>query len=515
MKRPTAPRRSWPVVTLFGCIIALQLVVAIVSIELLSSVRAYVTGESLYSKGQKDAQIYLLDYAQYHKEDDYRRFQQALAVPLGDRIAREELQRPEPDLDGRAQRLSPGRQRSRRRRRPDPPVPVVPDAPVDGRRDRDVDRRRRRHPADARSRRAVARARPAWRGRCRGGSGDARPGAPPQQPPDAAREQVLGAARRGVAADAAAAARRQRRARRAAGGDRRRLRAPHGPRPGPHRRPGEGTPGVAAATARLGGGGPLRRRHRGQVHVHQSGRAADARVRPRKRAARSRDLRPRPALALGRRIGGGTMRQANTEHQEVHLADADLPPPRRDVFSGRVLVASGRPGRPRSTAPSRPSSTSAIGWRCRPPCARASDASSSSSTRSPTASSRSTATNRIVLFNRAAEALFGVAAADALGGPVDRFIPYRPSDSAASRRRIPAAQRSPARRRAARADRQARQRGGVPARGIALASSRPTAACSRPSCCATSPSSTWRAPSARRARRSRPRIAPRPSSCRG
>ena len=59
--------------------------------------RAYVTGESLYSKGQKNAQIYLLDYAQYHKEDDYRRFQQALAVPSGDRIAREELQRPEPD----------------------------------------------------------------------------------------------------------------------------------------------------------------------------------------------------------------------------------------------------------------------------------------------------------------------------------------------------------------------------------------------------------------------------------
>ena len=85
-------------VALFGFIIALQLVVAAVSIDVLSSVRAYVTGESLYSKGQKDAQIYLLDYAEYHKEEDYRRFQQALSVPLGDRIAREELQRPDPDL---------------------------------------------------------------------------------------------------------------------------------------------------------------------------------------------------------------------------------------------------------------------------------------------------------------------------------------------------------------------------------------------------------------------------------
>jgi PAS domain S-box-containing protein len=34
---------------------------------------------------------------------------------------------------------------------------------------------------------------------------------------------------------------------------------------------------------------------------------------------------------------------------------------------------------------------------------------------------------RIVLFNRAAEALFGVAAAEAMGGPIDRFIPYRPA----------------------------------------------------------------------------------------
>ena len=85
-------------VTLFAGIIALQLIVAAASIELLSSVRAYVTGESLYSKGQKDAQIHLLDYALYHREEDYLRFLGALAVPLGDRVAREELQKADPDL---------------------------------------------------------------------------------------------------------------------------------------------------------------------------------------------------------------------------------------------------------------------------------------------------------------------------------------------------------------------------------------------------------------------------------
>ena len=76
----------------------LQASVAAFSIQLLSTVRAYVTGESLYSKGQKDAQIYLLDYAEQHREADYIRFVSALAMPLGDRAAREALQRPEPDI---------------------------------------------------------------------------------------------------------------------------------------------------------------------------------------------------------------------------------------------------------------------------------------------------------------------------------------------------------------------------------------------------------------------------------
>jgi PAS domain S-box-containing protein len=76
----------------------LQASVAAFSIHLLSAVRAYVTGESLYSKGQKDAQIYLLDYAEKQREADYLRFVAALAVPLGDRAAREALQQPEPDL---------------------------------------------------------------------------------------------------------------------------------------------------------------------------------------------------------------------------------------------------------------------------------------------------------------------------------------------------------------------------------------------------------------------------------
>ena len=86
------------IVVVFVAMTVLQASVAAFSIHLLSAVRAYVTGESLYSKGQKDAQIYLLDYAEKQREADYLRFVAALAVPLGDRAAREALQRVPPDL---------------------------------------------------------------------------------------------------------------------------------------------------------------------------------------------------------------------------------------------------------------------------------------------------------------------------------------------------------------------------------------------------------------------------------
>ncbi|WP_374568643.1 PAS domain S-box protein [Ideonella sp.] len=91
-------RRSWPVVVSLGTVIVLQVALAIFSIELMSAVRSYVVGESLYSKGQKDAQIHLLDYVEFSREEDYRSFLRALAAPLGDRAAREALDQPQPDV---------------------------------------------------------------------------------------------------------------------------------------------------------------------------------------------------------------------------------------------------------------------------------------------------------------------------------------------------------------------------------------------------------------------------------
>jgi hypothetical protein len=67
------------------------------SIDILSAARAYVGGESLWSKGQKDAVIHLMRYAIGHDEEEFRAYERAIAVPLGDREARLELTSANPD----------------------------------------------------------------------------------------------------------------------------------------------------------------------------------------------------------------------------------------------------------------------------------------------------------------------------------------------------------------------------------------------------------------------------------
>ena len=84
----------WP----FLAIVFLLVLLGIGSVDILSSVRAYVGGESLWSKAQKSAAFYLNSYARTRSADDYQRFKAAIAVPLGDRVAREELEKPVPDL---------------------------------------------------------------------------------------------------------------------------------------------------------------------------------------------------------------------------------------------------------------------------------------------------------------------------------------------------------------------------------------------------------------------------------
>ena len=87
-------RITWP----FLLVVAALVLLATESIRIVSATRAYVGGESLWSKAQKEAVYSLFRYAQTGSEADYRDYRNAIAIPLGDRQARLELERPEPDL---------------------------------------------------------------------------------------------------------------------------------------------------------------------------------------------------------------------------------------------------------------------------------------------------------------------------------------------------------------------------------------------------------------------------------
>src|SRR5690606_6243837 len=86
-------RAVWPLVV----IVPVTLVLVWASMEVLSASRAYIAALGYWSRGQKDASLYLLRYAQTRDAADYAAHRRAIAVPLGDRIAREALRRDPPD----------------------------------------------------------------------------------------------------------------------------------------------------------------------------------------------------------------------------------------------------------------------------------------------------------------------------------------------------------------------------------------------------------------------------------
>ncbi len=71
-----------------GMASAAIIVVNYYSIKILSGTRAYINGESEYSKGQKDASAYLINYIYFENERDYTAFEGAISIPKGDRVAR-------------------------------------------------------------------------------------------------------------------------------------------------------------------------------------------------------------------------------------------------------------------------------------------------------------------------------------------------------------------------------------------------------------------------------------------
>ena len=90
-------------------LIAIELFTLFFSIHTLSSVRAYVEGEGLWSKSQKDAVYQLQRYYRTGNEEDYILFKDLMRVSIGDRTARLELMKPDPDLSIVRQGLLQGR----------------------------------------------------------------------------------------------------------------------------------------------------------------------------------------------------------------------------------------------------------------------------------------------------------------------------------------------------------------------------------------------------------------------
>lgn len=84
-------RKLYFTVGIMALLIAIELAVLIFSINTLSSVRAYVGGEGLWSKAQKDGLYQLLKYARTRDEADYRKFERFMQVNQGDHKARIEL----------------------------------------------------------------------------------------------------------------------------------------------------------------------------------------------------------------------------------------------------------------------------------------------------------------------------------------------------------------------------------------------------------------------------------------
>ena len=98
-KRTLGTPRLLGIVWPFIAVVLFQALLGGVSLYVLSAVRGYVAGESLWSKGQKDAIYYLNLYADSRDEAIFRKYQQAIAVPEGGHDLRVALDRQPPDLE--------------------------------------------------------------------------------------------------------------------------------------------------------------------------------------------------------------------------------------------------------------------------------------------------------------------------------------------------------------------------------------------------------------------------------
>ncbi len=98
-KNVSIAKKLYFTVGIMALLIVVELGVLVFSINTLSSVRAYVGGEGLWSKAQKDAIYQLMRYGITHEEGDYVKFLEFMKVAGGDHNARVEMSKEKPDMN--------------------------------------------------------------------------------------------------------------------------------------------------------------------------------------------------------------------------------------------------------------------------------------------------------------------------------------------------------------------------------------------------------------------------------
>lgn len=97
LRNVSIAKKLYFTVGIMALLIATELFILWFSLNTLSSIRAYVGGEGLWSKAQKNAIYSLQKYGSTHDFDDYMRFKKFMQVPFGDRKTRLELEKKYPD----------------------------------------------------------------------------------------------------------------------------------------------------------------------------------------------------------------------------------------------------------------------------------------------------------------------------------------------------------------------------------------------------------------------------------
>ncbi|MEE2729914.1 MAG: diguanylate cyclase [Pseudomonadota bacterium] len=96
---PSIKRRVKRIIWMLLVVCLIVFTLGTLQIQLMSGIRAYVRGEGLWAKSQKDAVLLLYRYLEHPSEELMQQFHQSLKVNLADRRARLALQQEEPDRE--------------------------------------------------------------------------------------------------------------------------------------------------------------------------------------------------------------------------------------------------------------------------------------------------------------------------------------------------------------------------------------------------------------------------------